>query len=75
MAAERAAALKAARQCEADSRRQMERTVAEVQAAAQHRDRAAAALGDAETALAEARERAQRAAEDHRRAQTALDQL
>jgi hypothetical protein len=75
IAAERDAALKAARQREADSRRRMERTVAEVQAAAQRRDRAAAALSDAETVLAEARERAQGAAEDHRQAQAALDQL
>ena len=75
VAAERVAALKIARQREADARRQMERTVAEVETAAQCRDRAAAALGDAETVLAKAREQAQRAAEDHRRAQAALDQL
>jgi hypothetical protein len=72
---ERAAALKAARRRETDSRREMQRVASAMQSAEQERDAAAAALADAESALAGARERARRAAEDHRRAQAALDQL
>jgi hypothetical protein len=73
--ARHAAAVKAARQREADSREQMDRATAELQAAEGDRDDAATALADAEHTLAAARERARRAADEHRRAQAALDEL
>jgi hypothetical protein len=67
----RAEKLAAARKTEADARRVAERAARELQTAQQRRDRAADSLGDAEDALAVARNRADEAALAHRRAQRA----
>jgi hypothetical protein len=70
---ERAQALKAAHKAEADARRAAERAERRLHTAQAHRDDAAAALQEAEGALATARERAEAATLEHRRAQQELE--
>jgi hypothetical protein len=72
---ERAAALKSARQTEAAARRQAELTVRQVRTAEERRDHAAASLGEAEDALAVARDRAEEAAHEQERAREEVDRV
>lgn len=72
---ERAARLKAARKIETDARREAERATRDLEAAQQRRDQMAHKLGEAEETLVRAREAADETADEHRRAQAALDQL
>jgi hypothetical protein len=72
---ERAAALKSARQTEAAARRQAELTVRQVRTAEDRRDRAAASLGEAEDALAVARDRAEEAAHEQERAREEVERV
>lgn len=67
--------LKAARRAAADARRAAERAAREVRMAKERRDRAAAALDDAEAHLAEAQTAAEEAARDRERSERALSEL
>ncbi len=71
----RAAKLKAARKLETGARRQAELAVRDLETAQRRRDHAAEALREAEETLASAREAAEAAALEHRRAQASLDEL
>lgn len=72
---ERLAARKAAHAAEAKARRVMDRAARSVEIAQVRRERAARALGDADTALATAREEAEAAADAHRRAVDELESV
>jgi hypothetical protein len=72
---ERATRLKAARGAVADARRHAELTTRQLRTAQERRDRAAAALGEAEEALTAARDRAEEAEIAHQRAQATLEGL
>ncbi len=72
---ERAARLKAGRKLETEARRQAERAITDLESAQQRREHAAEALREAEETLARARETAEEAALEHRRAQASLDEL
>jgi hypothetical protein len=67
--------LKAARKVETEARRQIEHADRDLKAAEQRRNRAAENLRQAEDTLADAREAANQKALEHRRAQSALDEL
>ena len=72
---ERAAALKAARAAEGDTRRAAARAERALELAQDRRDRAAEALSEAEQELEQAQAEAQEAAEAHRSASEQLEQL
>lgn len=70
---EHAAARKAAKRAESRARKRADRARIALQAAEERRERAAAALGEADEALAAAREAATAAADEHERAQADLE--
>lgn len=72
-AQDHAARLRAARKLETQARRRLDRAARGMEVAEQRRNRAVGALAEAEAALTEAREIADAAALEHRRAKAALD--